>query len=366
MSIWPSIGFTWATVGARSQFLFFHAGLILFASCTTDPIDPPTVISTFRVSGLDVHWDQSGSDRIAYSAKGSDGYYDIHLALPDGSNDTCLTCDHALLPNRHIANMAWHPSGKWLVAVVEKAVHPGSSTDALPGFGAYCDIWLISHDGAKAHQLVNIPNDYEHGVICPRFSADGNRIVWTDRKSAPNPLWPPETFGFWTIKVGNLVWDMDSIPSVTGILTYEPEGSAFYEAYGFNPDGTKLILCSSANRPSTWDQRIYTLDLGTGALVALTDKDYNEHAFYTPDGSHIVWMCNTESTKGGTDWWMMKADGTEKRRLTYMNEPNNEQYAGQAVWAGLGSFSPTGNRFIGGVQLSLTTQEGQVVMVEIE
>jgi Tol biopolymer transport system component len=100
-------------------------------------------------------------------------------------------------------------------------------------------------------------------------------------------------------------------------------------------------------------------------MTALTEKDYNEHAFYTPDGEQIVWMSNAEGTYGGTDWWMMNADGSDKHRLTYFNEPDNDQSMGSAVWAGLGSFSPVGDRFIGGMQLSLTTQEGRIVMVEL-
>ncbi len=75
--------------------------------------------------------------------KGDDGYYDIHTANADSSNDSCVTCNLQPLTQKHIAAMAWHPSGKWLITVIEKASHPGSSFDALPGFGAYSDIWVI-------------------------------------------------------------------------------------------------------------------------------------------------------------------------------------------------------------------------------
>lgn len=339
--------------------------ILLLSSCQKDPIVLTTTVSTFRESGLAVDWDRSGSNLIAYSSKGADGYYDIHLALPDGSNDTCLTCDHPDLPNRHIGSASWHPSGEWLMIEVEKADHSGSSTDALPGFGAYTDVWLISKNGQKTHKIIDIPNDYDHGVIASRFSPDGTQIVWTDRKSSPNPLWPPETFGYWRIKLAELNWSEDSIPSISNIRTFEPDGSAFYECYGFSPDGSKLILCSSVNQASTWDQRIYTLDPISGEFIKLTDKDYNEHAFYTPDGSQIVWMTNKDAQYGGSDWWMMNADGSNKHRLTYFNNPDNEQDMGHAVWAGLGSFSPEGDRFIGGLQLDLVSQEGKIVMVEL-
>jgi Tol biopolymer transport system component len=342
---------------------------IAITSCKkSDPItDEPTIVTPFQSHGLDVGWDQSGSDRIAFSMKGSDGYYDIYFCNPAGSDDVCLTCDHPLLPNKHIACPYWHPSGKWLLMVVEQASHPGSSTDALPGFGAYCDIWVMSSDARKAYKIVTIPSDADHGVIAPRFSHDGKQIVWTDRKARPNILNPPQQAGFWTIKIADFKFGAtDSIPVVSNIRTIEPVSNAFYECYGFSPDDKKLIFCSDINKPSFLDEHIYTIDTLGNNLTKLTDKDYNEHGFFKPDGSKIVWMSSTQSTTGGTDWWMMNPDGSNKERLTYFNEPKYSQYAGHAVWAGLGSFSPDGTRFVGGRQISLITQEGEIMMVKIK
>lgn len=339
--------------------------LLLLAACHKAPDVLPTEVTTWRDPGLDVAWDKSGSNRIAYSVKGGDGYYDIHFANPDGSSDTCLTCNHPALPNKHIANMYWHPNGQWLTAVVEKATHPGSSTDALPGFGAYCDIWLISADAQRAFKLVDLPNDYDHGVIAPRISPNGKYLVWTDRKKAPNPINTFETAGLWTIKLADFAFVNDT-PVVSNIRTFEPAGSAFYECYGFSPDNSKLIFCSNINKPSFWDENIYTIDTTGNNLTALTDKGYNEHAVYNPAGNKIVWMSNTDSDKGGTDWWMMDADGSNRKRLTYFNSYNNPQTQPSAVWAGLVDFAPDGTRFIGGVQVSLITQEGKIVMVEIK
>jgi Tol biopolymer transport system component len=336
---------------------------------TTTPseISLPTTVSIFRPHGLDVSWDLSGSNRIAYSMKESDTYYDVHLTDPDGNNDVCLTCNSSLLPNKHICCPYWHPSGKWLMLVVEQATHAGSSTDALPGFGAYCDIWIMNHTGTKAYKIVSIPSDMSHGVIAPRFSQDGKQIVWTDRKTQPNAFSSTETAGYWTIKIADFAFGAsDSIPVVSNIRTIEPVANAFYECYGFSPDNSRLIFCSNMNKPSFFDEHIYTIDTTGNNLVQLTTKDYNEHAFYKPDGSKIVWMSNAHSGAGGTDWWMMNPDGSGKERLTYFNESENTQYAGKAVWAGLGAFDPNGSRFVGGRQVSLVTQEGEIMMVNIK
>jgi tricorn protease-like protein len=223
----------------------------------------------------------------------------------------------------------------------------------------------MSVDGSKAYKIVDIPGDYDHGVIAPRFSPDGKHISWTDRKVKPDALSLKQTFGYWTIKTADFNFDSNNIPVVSNIKTIEPGGEAFYECYGFSPDGKKLIFCSSMNKPSVWDQQIYTIDTSGANLTKLTDKDYNEHGFYKPDGSKIFWMTNTSSSKGGTDWWKMDVDGGNKERITFFNEPGHAHYSGQAMWAGLGSFHKDGKRFVGGVQLSLVTQEGKIVIVDL-
>jgi Tol biopolymer transport system component len=340
-----------------------------FVSCkkkTEVIVELPTSASTFREKGLDVSWDQSGSDLIVYSDKGNDGFYDIYYANPDGSGQVCVTCDHPSLPNKHICAPFWHPNGQWIIFLAEETTHPGSSADALPGFGAYCDIWLISKDGTKTFKLVDIQNDYDHGVIAPRISPDGKHISWTDRKNQPNLASLTQQFGYWSIKTADLAFDSTGTPQVSNIQNFQPGPDAFFECYGFSPDGTKLIFCSSMNKPSVWDQQIYTMNTDGTNLLQLTTRDYNEHGFYRPDGNKIVWMTNTKSTKGGTDWWMMDPDGTNKTRLTFFNEPDAAQYQGHAVWAGLGSFHKSGGKFVGGVQQSLVTQEGKIMIVEIK
>ena len=210
--------------------------LIISISCkkTEDPPVPDTNVSIFKDHGLDVDWDKSGSNRIAYSAKGADTYYDIYFTDPDGSNDVCLTCNHPLLPNKHIACPYLHPSGKWLLMAVEEGSHSGSSTDALPGFGAYCDIWIMNTSGTKAYMLVDVISDNDHGVIAPRFSHNGKQIVWTDRKSHPDVINPRKQAGYWTIKLADFRFrQSDSVPEISNIRTIEPVTDYFYECYGF-------------------------------------------------------------------------------------------------------------------------------------
>jgi Tol biopolymer transport system component len=289
----------------------------------------------------------------------------VHLADPDGSNDVSLTRGFPGLPQKHVGSPSWDPSQRYIVFVAEKDKHPGSSVEAIPGFGGCSDIWCIRLDTRRAYRLTDLPSDADHGVILPRFSPDGKRLVWTGRVLRPRFLDPKKTFGYGAIQVADFL-DGAAGPRLARIRSLEPGGRAFYEAYGFSPDGKRIIFCSSMKQLSVWDQQIYTIDAASGCgLRQLTQGDYNEHAFYTPDGKSIVWMTNRESKRGGTDWWMMNADGSRHRRLSYFNEPNHAHDMGQAVWAGLGSFSPDGKRFVGDIQTNLITQEATIRIVEL-
>jgi Tol biopolymer transport system component len=326
-----------------------------------------TKISEFRSSGLDASWHPTDPGLVVYSKKGSDKYYDIYLARTDTGFDTCLTCNHPALPNRHIANMWWHPGGNWIIFVAEKLKHPRGSVDALPGFGAFCDIWIISRDGKKCHKLIDIPNDYDHGVIAPKFSPDGKKIIWNDRIKRPSVFNANRHFGYWTVKTADIVWDKDSVPTAHNIKDLFPGKKFFIEAYGFSPDGTRIICCSNLTTKNAWKQQIFSFDSSGNNIIQLTpdSKFYNEHAFYSPDGKKIVWMSNKDNKNKGTDWWIMNTDGSSKQRTTFMNDPKHSQYVGKAVWAGMGSFNPSGTKFLWGVQKSLITQEGRIVIVEL-
>ena len=87
---------------------------------------------------------------------------------------------------------------------------------------------------------------------------------------------------------------------------------------------------------------------------------YCEHAFYSTDGKHIVWMtnedCDTGSSVGGDDWWIMDSDTTHQQRLTYFNDTTSSYWTGSVHINCHGSFSPNSTKFIGDVTGSKPVQ----------
>ncbi len=222
----------------------------------------------------------------------------------------------------------------------------------------------MTPDGTHAWKVLETRNDPDDGIIAPKFSHDGKHVVWVERKLYPHMFKSKGFLGYWTIRSADFVVDASG-PKLENIKTFEPKENAFYETYGFSADDKKIIFCSNMDVSYWWLCRIYTMDASTGEdIKEMTDNDYNEHAVCSRDGKWIVWMSNSVSTESGTDWWIMRPDGTQKQRLTYFNEPGFPQYSGHRKWAGLVSFSPDNKKFIGGVQYSLIKQEGGIYMVE--
>ena len=93
----------------------------------------------------------------------------------------------------------------------------------------------------------------------------------------------------------------------------------------------------------------------------------------TPTGDWIVYM----STKGvdrfpgrvmlGTDWWAMRPDGSENKRLTTMNvnRANNPENAGFMQVATTVAINRAGDMMLGDVQDSLVRQTGLIRVIHL-
>jgi len=300
-------------------------------------------ITLFKRGGDEVDWCRDG--RIAYASRGPDNLYGIHTCSATGGDDVWITKDNPLVPPGHKGSPCWHPSGRYILFVAEKRKHPGSSFASTPGLGSYSDLWIMTPNGDKAWQLTDTPLSAKNGMIIPKFSHDGKKVVWADRVDRARIL----------------------APKLTNIRTFRPGGEpAFNETYGFSVDDKSIIFCSDYNQKSFWTSQIFTCDAEAGQNIhQLTDGNYNEHACYSPDGAHIIWMTSEGELKG-TDWWIMNADGSGKRQLTFFNKRGHKEFAGgRRMTCGLCSFSPDGKRFLGGIQNSLIKQTGDSYMVTL-
>jgi Tol biopolymer transport system component len=325
----------------------------------------PVRISTLHEGGARLDW---LGERIAFD-KQVDGVFALHVMKQDGSEARCVSCGHPDLPKRHIGQPAWHPSGRYLVFQAEKAEHARKrfAQVLMPGAGVLNDLWLLDLRTNRATVLREVDNAPGRGTLHAHFSADGKRLSWSEMQEQGG-LKKGREFGLWALMVA----DFDpsgEIPRLLDPRAYTPGGRAFYENHGFSPDGRELVFTSNFEAKKRIEAHIYTMDLESEKLTRLTFEAYNEHALFSPDGKQIAWMTDLGNKRGGTDYWLMNADGSNKRRLTHFNRSGHPDFTERKVIVADLSWRPDGTAFAGnygeGGPLEQKNRKSKIILIEL-
>jgi Tol biopolymer transport system component len=325
---------------------------------TDTTIDAQPLLKT----GYGVRWNRA-TNRVAFMQPDASGYYRIYTMNPDGSDQVEFAPPG--LPPGHRGSVYWTPDGRYLLFIAQKSDWPDTklfgvpSYGALPGWGTHDDIWIASADAKAAWRLTDDPNTKREGELLPVISPDGRYVAWGKRQEDKSYI----------LKVADLSETPE--PHLSNVRSYQPGAGKYFEPGGFSSDSQSLVYTTDDGTHSFWQSQIYSLNLATGATTRLTQgKDYNEHpnVVKTPTGDWIIYM----STKGsqrfrghltlGTDWWAMRIDGSNAKRLTFMNSKAdaNPEYFGGPMVAGTVSIGPSGDYFFGDMQDSLVKQTGLV------
>ena len=169
-----------------------------------------------------------------------------------------------------------------------------------PGTFGPAQIAIVSPDGSGFRRLT--PND-DANYLFPDWSPDGTRLVL--RVASPSTK-------------GLSILDVDS-----GRLTPLTPGSGSDNLPKWSPKGD--VIAFTSNRDGDWE--IYTIRLDGTGLTRLTNSPGNDaHAAWSPDGQWLAFSSarggfKDEMARGGggqaaTDMFVMRADGSDVRRLT--------------------------------------------------
>ena len=336
------------------------------ASADDRACDAPTTLVDFGPpDAIGYQWNEA-TRTFAYGRPGKGGHYAIYLSDEHGRNERRLT-HPAWRDGRHQFPAAWHPSGKYLVALVEKPEHKGSSTDAIPGYGAYTDYWLVTPDGRHAWKLVEMPDDYDYAITHAAFSPDGTKFVWTQRHQAPRLFDMNLLAGAYLFNVSEFV--DDAAPRLGVTRSFQPGGVLQGgEVESISRDNTTIAFYSTLASKNLLASRIYTLNIETGDLRELTTESWAQAPTFTPDDRSIVYMSGAKTDifpfrLQGADWWIMNRDGSDKRRLTFMNVRDHPQSVNDFRLAGSITFLSNA-RFVGGVMTQSFGLVGKSVRVD--
>jgi len=87
----------------------------------------------------------------------------------------------------------------------------------------------------------------------------------------------------------------------------------------FSPDGSKIVFCAG---PSTFARDIYVVNSDGSDLTRLTSGvDNNVYPAFSPNGHKIVFTSNRTGT---SQVWLMNADGSNQRQLTFDPQPKDQ------------------------------------------
>ncbi len=366
-------GGTWKRFAAACVMgMVLHAGWAGEKSAPATDAAPAAKITVLNSYGGRV--DCAPADgAIVFDRIEENGRYGIHTMNADGSDVKPLTGNIPDIPAGDVGQPAWHPSGKLIVFQAEKKRHERTFVRyaTSPSSGLFNDLYVLDLTSGKPSLIHSPPMGKDCGVLHPHFSRDGAHLSWSQMFRRASSIRKGEEMGFWRLVVGNFSMGIDG-PELAGLQTFEPMGPGFYENHGFSPDGGRLIFSSNAQTLgqsvlTTLD--IYVLDLFTGITKRLTDMAYNEYAEFSPDGRRIAWMSTREIYgRYASDYWIMNADGSGKRRLTYFNQKGHPHYSDRPVTASDCSWGPDGTYLVGCLQVAAGKgkhSEERIVRIDI-
>ncbi len=296
-----------------------------------------------------VDWSRQG-EWLAYDKAGTDGRYDVYISSTDRLAERCLTCDMYALRKDNSLNPVWHPSGERLVVQIQS--HP-KRLDFVkkplelisPNRGVHSELYSVDRNGKDFTKLTRFASSGT-AVLDPHFAFDSDRLLWSERIKARKGL-----YGAWQLRSAEFRVNRSGIPKLVRVKTFPAPADALIVAQGFTPDDRGALVAANlepGQSPDTLDLYRLRLDGGEPERLTHSRAGADEYARISPAGRHLAFTSNagirgtepdqTVPSSARRELWLMDADGSNKRRLTFFNDSTSEHslghtYVGDLAWS---------------------------------
>ncbi len=200
--------------------------------------------------------------------------------------------------------------------------------------------WEILMYSTELNRMVSFPH-FVGANFTPSWSPDGARLALSSSRGGHSQIYVCDSSGgnlramttgrgldvspTWNRKTGAQIAFVGDVTGLPQIYTMEADGTnqqrftdqGYAVDPNWSPNGQFLTFAWKRNygpgEPGSRD--IYLMDVASKQFVQLThEKGSHDSPSWSPDGRHIVFQSNRS---GKEEIWMMLADGTKARQLTF-------------------------------------------------